>query len=64
MFTELSNFIFRPTRAMLEEQIHDLTERLRRSEVQRKLMEDTLEHAKTVLRELEKDCVFVRKQCG
>ena len=39
MFTKLSSFFFRPTRAMLEERILDLTERLRHSEVKRKLIE-------------------------
>ena len=58
----LNQWLFRPTREMLEDRIRDLTERLYRAHVQIKLMETERERIRSDLKQLSQEFVFTTKQ--
>ena len=58
----LNQWLYRPTREMLEDRIHDLTERLYRAHVQIKLMETERERIRSDLKQLSQEFVFTTKQ--
>lgn len=59
---QISSWLFRPTREMLEDRIRDLTERLYRAHVQIKLMETERERIRSDLKQLSQEFVFTTKQ--